>query len=169
MPCWLRLALPALLLPCPLPTILYAQASQPPHQVADFKYVRFHGILDDEVAVYNEDQHGNTVYNFSYVEEIYDGLLVKGSIQKSSYYDFGLLHQLGDRPIATDAKNLIVTKSPDGTLTLAAWNLVDPTPFQVVQLNQETALGPPAQTQLHDGKLTLQMTPNAQLLIKVQP
>jgi hypothetical protein len=46
---------------------------------------------------------------------------------------------------------------------------VDPTTAQVLQLNQETALGPPAQTQLHDGNLTLKLTPNALLLIKVQP
>ncbi|WP_263377792.1 GH39 family glycosyl hydrolase [Granulicella paludicola] len=41
----------------------------------DFKYVRFHAILHDEVGVYNEDEHGDPVYNFTYVDEIYDGLL----------------------------------------------------------------------------------------------
>src|SRR5262249_5787456 len=43
--------------------------------VTDFKYVRFHAILHDEVGVYNEDEHGNPVYNFSYVDQIYDALL----------------------------------------------------------------------------------------------
>src|SRR5437588_8027 len=47
-------------------------------QVADFRYVRFHAILHDEVGVYNEDEHGNPVYNFSYVDAIYDGLLHLG-------------------------------------------------------------------------------------------
>jgi xylan 1,4-beta-xylosidase len=47
-------------------------------QVTDFKYVRFHAILHDEVGVYNEDQHGKPVYNFSYVDQIYDGLLKYG-------------------------------------------------------------------------------------------
>jgi xylan 1,4-beta-xylosidase len=47
-------------------------------QITDFKYVRFHAILHDEVGVYNEDQHGNPVYNFSYVDQIYDGLLKQG-------------------------------------------------------------------------------------------
>jgi xylan 1,4-beta-xylosidase len=47
-------------------------------QVADFNYVRFHAILHDEVGVYNEDEHGNPVYNFSYVDQIYDGLLANG-------------------------------------------------------------------------------------------
>jgi xylan 1,4-beta-xylosidase len=46
--------------------------------VTDFRYVRFHGILDDENQVYSEDAHGNPVYNFSYVDHIYDGLLAEG-------------------------------------------------------------------------------------------
>jgi xylan 1,4-beta-xylosidase len=47
-------------------------------EITDFKYVRFHGILLDDVGVYDEDKHGNPVYNFSYVEQIYDGLLAAG-------------------------------------------------------------------------------------------
>jgi len=47
-------------------------------QVADFRYVRFHAILHDEVGVYDEDEHGNSVYNFAYVDQIYDGLLKNG-------------------------------------------------------------------------------------------
>jgi xylan 1,4-beta-xylosidase len=47
-------------------------------RITDFKYVRFHAILHDEVGVYSEDQHGNPVYNFSYVDQIYDGLLKDG-------------------------------------------------------------------------------------------
>ena len=46
--------------------------------VTDFRYVRFHAILHDEVGVYNEDEHGNPVYNFAYVDQIYDGLLKHG-------------------------------------------------------------------------------------------
>jgi xylan 1,4-beta-xylosidase len=48
------------------------------HQVADFRYVRFHAIFHDELGVYNEDEHGNPVYNFSYVDQVYDGLLKSG-------------------------------------------------------------------------------------------
>jgi xylan 1,4-beta-xylosidase len=47
-------------------------------QVADFRYVRFHAIFHDELGVYNEDEHGNPVYNFSYVDQVYDGLLKNG-------------------------------------------------------------------------------------------
>lgn len=46
--------------------------------VTDLRYVRFHAILHDELGVYNEDEHGNPVYNFNYVDEIYDGLLKNG-------------------------------------------------------------------------------------------
>jgi xylan 1,4-beta-xylosidase len=48
------------------------------HAITDFRYVRFHAILHDDVGVYNEDEHGNPVYNFAYVDQIYDGLLRNG-------------------------------------------------------------------------------------------
>lgn len=47
-------------------------------QITNFQYVRFHAIFHDEVGVYDEDSQGNPVYNFSYVDEIYDGLLAAG-------------------------------------------------------------------------------------------
>ena len=46
--------------------------------VTDFEYVRFHAIFHDEVGVYDEDANGAPVYNFSYVDQIYDGLLANG-------------------------------------------------------------------------------------------
>lgn len=47
-------------------------------KVTEFRYVRFHNILHDEVGVYDEDDQGHPVYNFSYVDQIYDGLLNDG-------------------------------------------------------------------------------------------
>ena len=47
-------------------------------QITDVKYVRFHAIFHDEVGVYDEDAQGRPVYNFSYVDQIYDGLLAQG-------------------------------------------------------------------------------------------
>jgi xylan 1,4-beta-xylosidase len=47
-------------------------------QATGFRYVRFHAILDDEVGIYDEDASGNPVYNFSYLDQIYDGLLANG-------------------------------------------------------------------------------------------
>jgi xylan 1,4-beta-xylosidase len=47
-------------------------------QITDFDYVRFHAIFHDEVGAYDEDSQGHPVYNFSYVDQIYDGLLADG-------------------------------------------------------------------------------------------
>ncbi|HXC00675.1 MAG TPA: hypothetical protein VNU74_09750 [Terriglobales bacterium] len=47
-------------------------------QITGFEYVRFHAILHDEVGVYDEDAQGHPVYNFSYVDQIYDGLQANG-------------------------------------------------------------------------------------------
>jgi len=46
--------------------------------IVDARYVRFHGIFDDDVAVYDEDKDGKPAYNFTYVDQIYDGLLANG-------------------------------------------------------------------------------------------
>jgi len=47
-------------------------------RATDFNYIRFHAILDDEVGLYDEDAQGHPLYNFSYVDQIYDGLLANG-------------------------------------------------------------------------------------------
>jgi xylan 1,4-beta-xylosidase len=47
-------------------------------QATDFKYIRFHAIFHDEVGLYDEDASGKPIYNFSYVDQIYDGLLQNG-------------------------------------------------------------------------------------------
>jgi len=47
-------------------------------RVTDMQYVRFHAIFHDEVGVYDESPEGNPVFNFSYVDQIYDGLLASG-------------------------------------------------------------------------------------------
>ena len=46
--------------------------------ITGFRYVRFHAIFHDENGVYDEDSLGNPVYNFSYIDQIYDGLLAHG-------------------------------------------------------------------------------------------
>jgi xylan 1,4-beta-xylosidase len=47
-------------------------------QITDFQYVRFHAIFNDEIGIYDEDANGKPVYNFSYADQIYDGLLANG-------------------------------------------------------------------------------------------
>ena len=56
----------------------YRQDLRDVKRVTSFGYVRFHGILMDEVGVYDEDLNGLPVYNFSYIDQIYDGLLLNG-------------------------------------------------------------------------------------------
>ena len=46
--------------------------------VTAIAYVRFHAILHDEMGVYSERLDGQPVYNFSYVDQAYDGLLANG-------------------------------------------------------------------------------------------
>jgi xylan 1,4-beta-xylosidase len=43
--------------------------------ITGFTYIRFHAIFQDEIGVYDEDAQGKPIYNFSYVDQIYDGLL----------------------------------------------------------------------------------------------
>jgi xylan 1,4-beta-xylosidase len=143
------------------------------------------------------------------------GLRAEGGINKPSFYDFGLMHQLGDQRIANDSKDVLVTRRQNGDLAIAAWNLVDPdkqggpksmeitfshvppnaevsiqrvdedhgnalkkfvalgsprypTPAQVKEMNDASALPPPEQTKLTNGKLSLQLKRNALLLITIR-
>ena len=56
----------------------YRQDLRQVKQITGFEYVRFHAIFHDEVGLYDEDPQGKPVYNFSYVDQIYDGLLANG-------------------------------------------------------------------------------------------
>ncbi len=47
-------------------------------QATGFQYIRFHAIFHDEVGLYDEGADGTPIYNFSYVDQIYDGLLQNG-------------------------------------------------------------------------------------------
>jgi xylan 1,4-beta-xylosidase len=99
-------------------------------QVADFRYVRFHAILDDQVGVYNEDEHGNPVYNFAYVDEIYDGLLKDGVrpvveisfMPKKLAFNPDALHPFWYKPNVSPPKSM---EKWDGLMTHFAQHLVD--------------------------------------------
>ena len=99
-------------------------------QVTDFKYVRFHAILHDEVGVYNEDQHGNAVYNFSYVDQIYDGLLKNGVrpvveisfMPKKLAFNPDALHPFWYKPNVSPPKSL---EAWDALMTHFAQHLVE--------------------------------------------
>src|SRR6267378_3237255 len=44
-------------------------------RITGFEYGRFHAIFHDEAGLYDEDKDGRAIYNYSYVDQIYDGLL----------------------------------------------------------------------------------------------
>ena len=48
------------------------------HKEFGFRYLRAHGLLHDEMRVYNEDKKGNPIYNFMYIDDVYDFLLSIG-------------------------------------------------------------------------------------------
>ncbi len=43
-----------------------------------FQYLRMHGIFDDDMCIYHEKTNGQVVYNWQYVDEVYDRMLELG-------------------------------------------------------------------------------------------
>lgn len=43
-----------------------------------FKYLRMHGLFDDDMFVYFEKPNGQAVYNWQYIDEVYDRMLALG-------------------------------------------------------------------------------------------
>jgi xylan 1,4-beta-xylosidase len=55
------------------------------------------------------------------------GLIAEDRIPKPAFNVFAMLHRLGDERIAEPQEDVLVTRrSKDGTLVIAAWNLVEP-------------------------------------------
>jgi len=55
-----------------------------------FKYIRFHGLLQDEMGVYSEDRQGRPVYNFQYLDALFDAILAVGM---KPFVEFGFMPQ----------------------------------------------------------------------------
>ena len=69
------------------------------HRECGFKYIRFHGLLQDELGVYSVDRNGRPVYNFQYIDTIYDAILDTGM---KPFVEFGFMPQglaSGDKSI----------------------------------------------------------------------
>ncbi|MBU3099495.1 MULTISPECIES: GH39 family glycosyl hydrolase [Clostridium] len=60
-----------------------------------YEYIRFHGIFSDDMLIYREDLSGNSIYNWTYVDEIFD-----------FFYDINLLPfiEIGFMPEALASK-----------------------------------------------------------------
>ncbi|WP_018016253.1 GH39 family glycosyl hydrolase [Teredinibacter turnerae] len=48
------------------------------HRDAGFRYIRMHGLLTDDMAVYRIDDKGQDQFNFQYVDDLYDYILSIG-------------------------------------------------------------------------------------------
>ncbi len=44
------------------------------HAEVGFRYIRFHGLFCDDMGVYQEDKQGRAIYNWQYVDELFDFL-----------------------------------------------------------------------------------------------
>jgi xylan 1,4-beta-xylosidase len=84
------------------------------HDQIGARYVRFHAIFHDEVGVYDEDDKGNPEFNFSYVDQIYDGLLANGVrpfveislMPRKLAADPAAVHSFWYKPIVSPPKNI---------------------------------------------------------------
>jgi xylan 1,4-beta-xylosidase len=91
-------------------------------------YVRFHGILDDDIGVYSEGPRGRPIYNFSYVDQVYDGLLANGvrpfvelSFMPSRLAQRNIRHSFWYRPIVSPPRDY---RRWDALITALARHLV---------------------------------------------
>jgi xylan 1,4-beta-xylosidase len=58
------------------------------HKECGFKYIRMHGLLTDDMAVYREDGKGNPEYNYQYVDALYDYIV---SIGMKPFVELGFM------------------------------------------------------------------------------
>lgn len=58
------------------------------HRECGFEYIRFHGLFQDELGVYREDRDGKPIYNFQYVDAVYDAVLATGM---RPFVEFGFM------------------------------------------------------------------------------
>jgi xylan 1,4-beta-xylosidase len=61
-----------------------------------FRYIRFHGLFCDDMGVYHEDKKGNAVYNWQYIDELFDFIV---SIGMKPFIELGFMpSQLASGP-----------------------------------------------------------------------
>ena len=80
---------------------------------AGFKYIRMHGLLSDDMAVYRVDAQGKEHYNFQYIDALYDYLL---SIKVKPFVELGFMPSQmasGDKTIFWWRGNVTPPKSYD--------------------------------------------------------
>ena len=58
------------------------------HDECGFRYIRFHGLLSDDMGVYFEDKNGKPIYNWQYIDELFDFLQ---SIHMKPFVELGFM------------------------------------------------------------------------------
>ena len=88
-------------------------------KATNFRYLRFHGIFDDEMMVYGENELGDPEFNFLYTDKLLDFLQ---SIQVKPFVELGFMpSELAENPNETVFyKKSIVSKPKD----MDKWNLL---------------------------------------------
>jgi xylan 1,4-beta-xylosidase len=78
-----------------------------------FRYIRMHGLLSDDMAVYTEDDQGNPEYNFMYVDVLFD-----------------FLHQIGMKPFVE--LGFMPSRLASGSKTIFWWrgNVTPPKDYE---------------------------------------
>jgi xylan 1,4-beta-xylosidase len=54
----------------------------------DFQYIRMHGLFTDDMGVYREDKAGKPIYNWQYVDQLYDFLI---SVHVRPFVELGFM------------------------------------------------------------------------------
>ncbi|MBR4254874.1 MAG: hypothetical protein IKQ16_07290 [Lentisphaeria bacterium] len=91
------------------------------HKEFGFRYLRAHGLLHDEMRVYTEDKNGKPVYNFMYIDDVYDFLL---SIGMKPFVELGFMpEKLASVPSAD-------TKPGDATVFWWKANVTPPAKYE---------------------------------------
>src|ERR1700729_3114325 len=99
-------------------------------KVTGLQAIRFHGIFHDEVGFFDLDANGHPIYNFSYIDQIYDGLLANGVrpfvelsfMPKKLASDPSALHAFWYKQNVSPPKDYALW---DGMITAFAQHLVD--------------------------------------------
>ena len=56
----------------------WVEQLQTVHDECGFQYLRMHGLFDDDMCVYFEDAKGQPIYNWQYIDEVFDRMLKVG-------------------------------------------------------------------------------------------
>src|ERR1035437_6481271 len=82
------------------------------HADVGFRYIRMHGLLHDDMGVYSEDAKGHPLYNFQYIDALYDALL---SLRIRPFVELGFMPAKlasGDKTVFWWKGNITPPKDP---------------------------------------------------------